>query len=51
MARLKSLGNIRGIILGTPGAGLGLDHENVRDVLAAIEDRLDHSSGSPIAKS
>jgi aminocarboxymuconate-semialdehyde decarboxylase len=34
--RLKSLSCIRGVILGTPGAGDGLDHDNVRDVLEAI---------------
>ena len=34
--RLKSLSCIRGVILGTPGAGKGLDHENMREVLEAI---------------
>lgn len=29
--------SMRGVILGTPGAGNGLDHEDVRDVLGAIE--------------
>lgn len=37
--RLKSLSHIRGVILGTPGAGDGIDHENMRDVLAALEDQ------------
>jgi len=41
--RLKSLSHIKGIILGTPGAGSGLDHSNCRDMLMAIED-----SGLPI---
>jgi len=36
--RLKSLSHIKGVILGTPGAGSGLDHENVRDMMMAIED-------------
>ena len=27
-----------GVILGTPGAGHGLDHENMKDVLHAISD-------------
>lgn len=36
--RLKSMKCIKGIILGTPGAGLGLDHENMRQVLEAIAD-------------
>jgi aminocarboxymuconate-semialdehyde decarboxylase len=34
--RLKSLNCVRGVILGTPGAGNGLDHENMREVLEAI---------------
>lgn len=38
VARLKTLSCIKGVILGTPGAGKGLDDENMRDVLAAIED-------------
>lgn len=37
--RLKSLSYIKGVILGTPGAGQGLDHENVRDMLFALEDK------------
>jgi len=41
--RLKSLSHIKGVILGTPGAGNGLDHPNVRDMLLAIE-----SQGYPI---
>lgn len=36
--RLKKLSCIRGVILGTPGAGDGLDHANMRDVLEAIAD-------------
>ena len=36
--RLKSLGHVKGVILGTPGAGKGLDHDNMRDVLSAIAD-------------
>jgi aminocarboxymuconate-semialdehyde decarboxylase len=36
--RLKSLSKIKGVILGTPGAGNGLDHEGIRDVLAAIAE-------------
>lgn len=36
--RLKSLSCIRGVILGTPGAGEGIAHENMRDVLSALED-------------
>lgn len=35
--RLKSLSHIRGVILGTPGAGSGLDHAAFRPVLAEIE--------------
>jgi aminocarboxymuconate-semialdehyde decarboxylase len=35
--RLKSLSHIRGVILGTPGAGSGLDHADFRPVLAEIE--------------
>eukprot|EP01038_Epipyxis_sp_PR26KG_P009329 gene9329-12571_t len=35
--RLKQFPNIKGVILGTPGAGNGLDHENMRDILHAIE--------------
>lgn len=38
ISRIKSMGCIRGVILGTPGAGQGLDHENMREVLHAIED-------------
>jgi aminocarboxymuconate-semialdehyde decarboxylase len=41
--RLESLSAIRGVILGTPGAGDGLDAPNTRDMLLAIED-----SGLPI---
>ena len=37
--RLKFLSHIKGVILGTPGAGKGLDHDNVRDMLLAIEDK------------
>jgi aminocarboxymuconate-semialdehyde decarboxylase len=36
--RLKKLNRIKGVILGTPGAGNGLDHENVREVLEAVAD-------------
>jgi aminocarboxymuconate-semialdehyde decarboxylase len=36
--RLKSLSKIKGVILGTPGAGKGLDHEGIHDVLAAIAE-------------
>jgi len=36
--RLKKLNCIKGVILGTPGAGDGLDHANMRDVLEAIAD-------------
>mmetsp|Transcript_22775 Transcript_22775/g.37998 ORF Transcript_22775/g.37998 Transcript_22775/m.37998 type:complete len:364 (-) Transcript_22775:161-1252(-) len=36
--RLKSMNCIKGVILGTPGAGNGLDHENMRDVLEAVSD-------------
>jgi aminocarboxymuconate-semialdehyde decarboxylase len=35
--RISKLSHIRGVILGTPGAGKGLDHEEMREVLAAIE--------------
>jgi aminocarboxymuconate-semialdehyde decarboxylase len=38
IARLKSLSHIKGVILGTPGMGQGLDHENMRDILGAIAD-------------
>lgn len=41
--RIKSLKHMKGIILGTPGAGNGLDHDNMKDVLGAIE-----ASGFPI---
>jgi predicted TIM-barrel fold metal-dependent hydrolase len=34
--RLKSLKHIKGVILGTPGAGKGLDHQNIREVLHEI---------------
>jgi aminocarboxymuconate-semialdehyde decarboxylase len=34
--RLKSLKHIKGVILGTPGAGKGLDHQNIRNVLQEI---------------
>lgn len=37
--RIKTLSHMRGVILGTPGAGDGLDHDNVRDMLVAIEDQ------------
>ena len=37
--RLSSLKHIRGVILGTPGAGNGLDHDDMRDVLASIEEK------------
>lgn len=36
--RLKHLSHVKGVILGTPGAGKGLDHENMRAVLEAIAD-------------
>ncbi len=36
--RLKSLSCIKGVILGTPGAGNGLDHNDMREVLEAIAD-------------
>lgn len=35
--RLRHLSAIRGVILGTPGAGKGLDHSGVRDILGEIE--------------
>jgi predicted TIM-barrel fold metal-dependent hydrolase len=34
--RLKSLPHIKGVVMGTPGAGQGLDHENMQGVLEAI---------------
>ena len=37
--RLSSLNKIKGVILGTPGAGQGLDHENCKEMLHAIEDK------------
>jgi predicted TIM-barrel fold metal-dependent hydrolase len=37
--RLSTLNHIRGVILGTPGAGDGLDHSNVRDMMCALEDK------------
>ena len=37
--RLSSLSHVKGVILGTPGAGDGLDHDNMRDVLASIEEK------------
>ena len=37
LKRVSKLPHIKGVILGTPGAGNGLDHENMRDVLAEIE--------------
>ena len=37
--RLSSLNKIKGVILGTPGAGQGLDHDNCKDILHAIEDK------------
>jgi len=30
--------SIKGVILGTPGAGNGLDHDNIRDVLHCLAD-------------
>lgn len=36
--RLAKMPHMRGVILGTPGAGKGLDDENMRDVLGAIEE-------------
>lgn len=38
IARLKSLKSIKGVILGTPGAGNGLDHQEMRECLHAIAD-------------
>ena len=38
LERLKTLKHIKGVILGTPGAGHGLDHIGMRDILAKIED-------------
>mmetsp|Transcript_8939 Transcript_8939/g.13427 ORF Transcript_8939/g.13427 Transcript_8939/m.13427 type:complete len:372 (+) Transcript_8939:30-1145(+) len=35
--RISKLEHVRGVILGTPGAGKGLDDEGMRDVLGAIE--------------
>lgn len=35
--RISKLNHIRGVILGTPGAGNGLDHSNMNDILGAIE--------------
>lgn len=37
--RLKSLSSIKGVILGTPGAGNGLDHENMREVLHSLAEK------------
>lgn len=37
--RLSKLPHIKGVILGTPGAGNGLDHDNIREVLAAIAEK------------
>lgn len=39
LERLSGLKHIRGVILGTPGAGNGLDHDDMRDVLASIEEK------------
>lgn len=36
--RLKQLKHIKGVILGTPGAGNGIDHINMRKVLHTIEE-------------
>lgn len=36
--RLKSLPHVRGVILGTPGAGSGLDHINMRPVLQTLAE-------------
>lgn len=36
--RLKTLSCMKGVIMGTPGAGNGLDHTELRDVLHAISD-------------
>jgi aminocarboxymuconate-semialdehyde decarboxylase len=36
--RLRGESNIKGVILGTPGAGNGLDDEGLRDLLHAIAD-------------
>jgi aminocarboxymuconate-semialdehyde decarboxylase len=38
LERLSTLSHIKGVILGTPGAGKGLDHMAFRDVLAKIEE-------------
>jgi predicted TIM-barrel fold metal-dependent hydrolase len=37
--RIKKLPSIKGVILGTPGAGKGLDHENMREVLHSIAEQ------------
>lgn len=34
--RIKKLPHVKGVILGTPGAGKGLDHENMRAALHSI---------------
>jgi predicted TIM-barrel fold metal-dependent hydrolase len=39
LERLSTLKHIKGVILGTPGAGNGLDHEDMRDVLSSIQDK------------
>ena len=39
MLTFCSIHTTTGVILGTPGAGNGLDHANMRDVLASIEDK------------
>jgi aminocarboxymuconate-semialdehyde decarboxylase len=36
--RIAKMSHMRGVILGTPGAGKGLDDEGMRDVLGAIEE-------------
>jgi aminocarboxymuconate-semialdehyde decarboxylase len=36
--RVKKLTHIKGVILGTPGAGNGLDHEEIREVLHHLAD-------------
>lgn len=37
--RISKLKHIKGVILSTAGAGQGLDHDNMRDILHSIEEK------------
>ena len=39
LERLSQLPHIKGVILGTPGSGQGLDHDSMKDILSSIESK------------